>query len=437
MMRFFRKYHKILGLFCSFFIIMSALSGIVLNHRKAFAPVDISRSLLPRSYHYSNWNNASVKGSFRLSADSILLYGGAGIWLTDSLHSRFSDFSAGLSEGADNRTTNKIRRTSSGEIFAVTSFDLYRLNPQARAWERLSEQAGIVERIADLEARADTLVVLTRSQAIVALYPFRDFRPMQLLQPQGYKAEATLFRTLWLLHSGELFGLPGQLIVGALGLCMIILCLTGLLYSFCPSIIRRRKQRHLSAKKSIKTMKKSLLWHNKTGATLLLFLLVLAISGMFLRPPLMIAIIRAKVKPVPGSVLASANPWHDKLRCIRYDARRAEWLLYASSGFYAMAGLETEPSPLLRTPPVSVMGVTVLEESSAGWLVGSFAGLYGWNRLNLILRCYEKIFSHAEVEKLSVPCSLIYHDESLYRNHSAKYTSMIFPTCRATTSAGR
>jgi hypothetical protein len=25
-----------------------------------------------------------------------------------------------------------------------------------------------------------------------------------------------------------------------------------------------------------------------------------------------------------------------------------------------------------------------------------------------------KIFSYAEVEKLSVPCSLIYHDESLY-----------------------
>jgi hypothetical protein len=387
---FFKKYHKWLGLFCSVFIIMSALSGIVLNHRRIFSGIDLPRSLLPASYHYKNWNNDAVKGSFKLSPDSILLYGGAGIWLTDSLHTRFADFNAELLSGADNRITNKIMRASNGDVFAITTFDLYRLNPHG-GWENISAQAGISERLSDLAAHGDTLVVLGRSQAYISTSPFKTFQAMDLLQPDNYSPEATLFRTLWLLHSGELFGLPGKIINGALGLCLIVLCLTGAIYTFCPGIIKRRKKRSLSAQQTIKAMRSSLRWHNKVGSTLIVLLVGLVISGMFLRPPLMIAIIRSKVKAIPASVLSSDNPWHDKLRRLRYDGERREWLLYASSGFYSLAGLNAVPRSIDRRPPVSVMGVTVLEPvSPTVWLVGSFSGLYYWNRESgQIIDCYK------------------------------------------------
>lgn len=389
MVRFFKKYHKWLGLFLSFFIIMSSFSGIILNHRKTFSGVAISRSLLPASYSYNNWNNGAVKGSFKLSPDSILIYGGVGIWHTDSLHTSFSDFNLGIKTGADNRITSRIVRTCDSGIYAATTFDLYKLTSGA-SWESLTAHAGIDERISDLAVRGDSLIVLTRSKAYLSVYPFSQFTPIELAKPTGYSPDATLFRTFWLLHSGELFGLPGKFFVDMLGVLLIVLSITGIIYTFSPGIIKRRKKRSLPVKRAVSTMKTSVKWHNKIGALFLVFFIVLAISGMFLRPPLMIAIIRSKVKPIPGSVLSSSNPWHDKLRCLRYDSMRSEWLLYTSSGFYSLKGLSSTPERLRGTPPVSVMGVTVLEPVSSGWLVGSFSGLYHWNRESgLIMDCFK------------------------------------------------
>lgn len=389
MIRFFKNYHKWIGLFLGFFLILSAFSGIILNHRKAFSGVDIPRSLLPASYEYDSWNNGAVKGSIRLDGDSVLLYGGAGIWLTDTLHSHFSDFNVGLKKGADNRITNQIVCTNDGKSFAVTTFDLYRLSHENR-WENLTTKAGINERISDLAVRGDSLVVLTRSQVYASVAPFETFSKIELAEPAGYSSEATLFRTLWLLHSGELFGLPGKLVVDLVGVLVIVLCATGIIYTLCPGIIRRRKKKGLPAKTMVDTMKTAVRWHNRIGATGILFFIIIAVSGMFLRPPLLIAIIRSQVKPVPGSVLNCENPWHDKLRCLRYDSTHNEWLLYASSGFFSLKELDAVPKRIQGTPPVSVMGVTVLEPLPEGWLVGSFSGLYHWNRqTGRIIDCYK------------------------------------------------
>lgn len=61
----------------------------------------------------------------------------------------------------------------------------------------------------------------------------------------------------------------------------------------------------------------ALKWHNKPGVILFAFLLILAVSGAFLRPPLLIAIIRTKMKTIPGTKLHKPNVWHDKLRTLR------------------------------------------------------------------------------------------------------------------------
>lgn len=367
---------------------MFCFSGIILNHRNVFSGVDVSRSMLPASYRYDNWNNGSVKGSIHLSSDTVLLYGGAGIWLTDTLHTSFSDYNAGLKKGVDNRITNKIIKTGNNEIYAATTFDLYKLT-SGSIWENLTEKAGIDERISDLVVKGDSLVVLTRSYAYVSTVPFERFTRMEFAKPNGYSPDVPLFRTFWLLHSGELFGLPGQLFVDCLGILLIVLCVTGIIFFFCPGIIKRKKKKHIPAKTTVNTMKASVRWHNKIGVTFLVFFLLLAISGMFLRPPLMIAIIRSQVKPVPGSILSDDNPWHDKLRCLRYDSTNNDWILYSSSGFYRMNDLASLPEKMQKTPPVSVMGVTVLEPDSTGWMVGSFSGLYHWDRNSgEVMDCY-------------------------------------------------
>lgn len=379
MLNFFRKYHKWIGLFFSFFIIMFSISGILLNHRKALSTTNVSRSLLPKSYHYENWNNGAVKGAFYLSPDSVLFYGGSGIWLADSSMSRFADFNAGLKKGTDNRITSKIIKTKSGKVFAATTFDLYQLGDDDR-WINRTGALETEERLTDLAVKGDSLVVLSRSEVFISLPPYDQFRQLELKPPVGYTPKVSLFRTMWLLHGGELFGLPGRLFVDILGIVMIVLCVTGIIYMFLPRITKKRKEKKLPVWNAKRVFTLSLKWHNKLGVTLLLFLLLLSITRMFLRPPLLIAIIRSNVKPIPGSVLDSENPWNDKLRCLVYDERECDWLLYTSSGFYAMNRIDGTPVELKKVPPVSVMGVSTLEREGEEWVVGSFSGLYRWNR---------------------------------------------------------
>ena len=44
MKNFWKKYHKWVGLFFSFFILMFCFSGIVLNHRTLFSKAEVSRN---------------------------------------------------------------------------------------------------------------------------------------------------------------------------------------------------------------------------------------------------------------------------------------------------------------------------------------------------------------------------------------------------------
>lgn len=377
--RFSRVSHKWVGLIFSIFIILFAISGILMNHRKGISHIDLPRGWLPKHYSYNNWNNSAVKGTIVQAPNEVLIYGGAGIWQIDSLQSEPIPYMEGLKKGADNRNTNAIAKTPSGDIFAATTFDLYRLGDN-EVWQNLSHLLQTEDRLTDLAVRGDSLVLLSRSHAFFSLPPYEAFTQVELAKPTLHSRKATLFRTLWLLHSGQLYGLPGILLVDLLGVLMILLSVTGIIYFISPGIIRRRRRKKKEVKCATKTMGTSIRWHNKVGSWLLVLFVLLAFTGMFLRPPLMIAIIRSKVSPPVGSVLDSPNPWHDKLRVLRYDDDEDEWLLYTSSGFYTLKHLHAVPKKLLQTPPVSVMGVSVLEKDGPNWMVGSFSGIYSWNR---------------------------------------------------------
>jgi len=376
-----RKWHKWVGIFFTFFIFMFAFSGIFLNHRRAISSLDIPRKILNSDYQYENWNNGAIKNSIKLSPDSVLVFGNNGIWLTDTQHTFFKPYSQGLKKGADNNTVNNIVKANNNDLYAVTTFDIYKLANGNDKWQNLSHLIETKERFSDIALYDDTLVLMTRSHLFVSVAPFEKFNRMELKAPHGYKKETSLFRTMWTLHSGELFGITGKIIVDIIGLLVIILCVTGVILMFFPSLIKRRKRKGKPVSGKVKWMHQSLKWHNKLGAWFIVLFLISCITGMFLRPPLLIAIVRAKVKPVPGSVLNSANPWFDKLRCLRYDATSHDWLLYSSEGFFSIKTWDAIPEKILKSPPVSVMGVTVMEPvDSIRWIVGSFNGIYYWDR---------------------------------------------------------
>jgi hypothetical protein len=169
------------------------------------------------------------------------------------------------------------------------------------------------------------------------------------------------------LHNGELFGIVGKLIVDAIALILVLLCITGLVFWLIP------KRKIL--------LQTSLHLHDKIGRYTIILTLLVALTGWCLRPPVMIALVLNKIPALPCTTLKNENPWNDKLRMIRYDDDCHDWLLSTSEGFYSLNLGKAMVKPVTSAPPVSVMGLNVLQKDKKGrWLCGSFSGLFVWDR---------------------------------------------------------
>lgn len=377
-----RKQHKWVGLLFGFFILMFCISGIILNHRSAFLRYDVSRRWLPDAYLYQNWNGGLLRGTVSMPGDTtVLIYGNAGMWVTDSSGSFYRGFNEGLPEGADSRQIRSVVKTSDGQLFAAGQFGLFQR--QGNVW--IEKQLPLLphERLSDAICKGDSLIVVGRSCLYVSVSPFHFFERLTLQSPAEYQGKVSLFRLMWMLHSGELFGTAGKLFVDAVGLFLAFLCITGYLYWIIRHYVRRRINLQKKVDRSlVRFLGKTLKYHDKLGRLTLFVTLFLCITGWCLRPPVLLALIHGEVTPPAGSALDSPNPWNDGLRMLRYDDESAQWLVSTSKGFYALNSLTDVPQSLLDTPPVSVMGVNVWERMGDGrWLVGSFSGLYIWHRV--------------------------------------------------------
>lgn len=352
---------------------MFAVSGLILNHSLLFSDINISKTLLPSEYLYRQWNNGLLRGTV-LWNKQVLVYGNNGIWQTNAEASYIKDFNKGLPKGVDHRQIRGIEKTSSEDLFALGQYGLYRWQAN-NSWHKVHlPQHSSSERLSDITMKGDSLLIIGRSYIYLTSPPYKKFKTIMLPQAANDDGKVSLFRTIWLLHSGELFGTIGVLLVDTIALAFILLTITGVVCWLLPYI--RKEKRKMLSNKFPK-------WHNKIGKLTIVCTIGLCITGWFLRPPALIAIASGRIPPLPFTTMDSDNPWHDELRSLRYDNICQDWLLYTSNGFYTMKNLHTTPKPELLHPPVSVMGINVAEKNNDGkWIIGSFSGLYHWDRVN-------------------------------------------------------
>lgn len=426
-----KKYHRWLGLVLSVFMLVFCVSGIILNHREVFSGCEVSRKWLPASYHIKNFNNGVVKGTVvkksaahSLSSencDSVLTYGCAGVFLTDSRLSTWQDFNAGLPESIDERNVRHVVKAKDGSLWCAALRDVYRYDENSHRWKKV-ELPGNEERIMDVALAKDsmTVVALTRSR-VFTIVPFVQYGEIVKIgksssetyrveskiipAPKKYEPKTTLFKLVWHLHSGEFFGLPGKLVVDAIALVLIVLSITGILLFILPYGIRRAKK--LAAKARMKRLGKqfawNMKWHNKIGYVTIVLTLWIAITGMCLRPPLMVPLVLSKL---PQAVGEDGNVWQDKLRAIRWDAVQGDWLVSTSEGFLRVDEDFSQAPKMLpddECPKLSPMGVTVWEsDGKGGWIVGSFRGIYRWNPVNHSLNQILDYFTGKPSEETSM-----------------------------------
>lgn len=443
-----KKYHRWFGLVLSVFMLVFCVSGIILNHREAFSGCEVSRKWLPASYHVKNFNNGVVKGTVvknqktasdsteqslaveknpsvhansSESPDSVLVYGCAGVFLADSRLSTWQDFNAGLPESIDERNVRHVVKAKDGSLWCAALRDVYRYDENSHRWKKV-ELPGNEERIMDVALAKDsmTVVALTRSR-VFTIVPFVQYGEIVKIgksssetyrveskiipAPKKYEPKTTLFKLVWHLHSGEFFGLPGKLVVDAIALVLIVLSITGILLFILPYGIRRAKK--LAAKARMKRLGKqfawNMKWHNKIGYVTIVLTLWIAITGMCLRPPLMVPLVLSKL---PQAVGEDGNVWQDKLRAIRWDAVQGDWLVSTSEGFLRVDEDFSQAPKMLpddECPKLSPMGVTVWEsDGKGGWIVGSFRGIYCWNPVNHSLNQILDYFTGKPSEETSM-----------------------------------
>jgi hypothetical protein len=375
----FRKFHKWPGIVIALFVILFALSGIVMNHRSVFSSIDVSRRSLPSNYKYENWNLAAVRGSIILSGNTGLMYGNIGVWKTTDDFKSFSDFNQGFPKGIDGRKINSLVKFGDNWLVAATQFGLFKRDINNGEWQKARLEIKN-ERIVDLAIKQDSLVILSRDY-LIKTADLENFSIVQLPPPINYIRKTGLFNTFWELHSGELFGLAGKLVVDLFGAVVILLSVTGLLHFFFPKIIRRRKEKGNEVASLNQVKRKNLRWHNVVGYIFVFFLVINTFSGMHLRPPLLIAIADKQVGIIPFTHLDTPNPWQDKLRRIFWDGTLRKYIFSTSDGFYyADETLSGELVHIPLQPPVSVMGCNVFEKIGEGkFMVGSFSGMFLWD----------------------------------------------------------
>jgi len=381
MITFFRKYHKWLGVIFGFIILSYVFSGIILNHRGALSFLDVDRKLLPKQYRYQNWNNAAVKSTLKLSPDSILVYGNIGIWLTDSSFSDFTNFSKGFPEGIDNRKISQIFKVNGNRLLAGSLSGLYLFQNDVNKW--IPVTIPVKEKnIVDIIQKQDTIIILTRSW-LLKTTDISHFIVLQLPPPENYDNKAGLFKTLWVIHSGEIYGIAGKIIVDFAGLVFAFLTITGIIV-FINKIILIRNRNTAEVRGKLKSSNRwNIKWHNKFGWIALAVLILNTTTGMFLRPPLLGFIGNSRVGKIKFTELASPNPWFDQLRRIHFDKEADRFIVIMMDGFYySDDNFKSDLKPFRSQPPASIMGVTVFEKIDPyKYLVGSFEGLFTWNSL--------------------------------------------------------
>jgi len=399
--KFFKKYHKWLGIIATVFLLNFSISGIILGHRNFFSPIDISRKYMPDIYSYHNWDNASVRGAIKISEDSILLYGNMGVWLTDSNYSSYQDFSKGYKKGIDHKKICKIFKTSKGVLLSGSLFGLHYYNTNLKEWTEIKLPSIHNPRIVDILEKDDSLFLLTRS-FLLTTKDFKKFEIRQLPNPENYDQKVGLFKTFWLMHSGEAYGLAGVLFVDFIGLVLIFLSLTGLFFFINKIKIKKKQENPVLIKQIKKRNLWYLKWHNKFGWIFAIFLVIVTFTGMFLRPPLLIPIASSKVGKLPLSTLDSDNAWYDQLRRITYDSIQDRFVIATLNAvYYSDDNLKSPLKRYKNQPPISVMGYNVFEQKdSSNILVGSFLGLFMWNtKTGYITDCIKK-------ERYTLPTSL-------------------------------
>ena len=384
-----RWLHKYLGLLLVLFLMWMSLSGVLMNHPDMISGVSVPGWLVPPQYHIKNWNRSAIVSLVYSQKNSHIAYaaGKEGAWISTDGGVTFSEMIEGL---PDSRYYRKISHLwlHEGEagslLLAATSRGLYACALPEQQWQpvKLGEEPEPVRKILTV---GDALMIFTDSHAYRSKLPPARLHFEQInLMRQNSENRVSLVKLFFDLHDGKAWGLPGKLLFDAVGVVMFFLSLSAFYSWYYPW--KRKRENAQKRRQGSRPMRRLFKWflkyHLKLGIWTAAILLLIGGTGFFMRPPLLAVIAEGSVARswYPGALPDS--PWHEKIQNVLYDAVDDKLVIAATDGLWTAPADFSQPFRELELDvPIFVMGATVFEPyGSGGYLVGSFNGLYHWQR---------------------------------------------------------
>ncbi|NME66907.1 PepSY domain-containing protein [Flammeovirga aprica] len=365
------SWHKYIGLFLSIILVWMSVSGILLNHPDLIATFSIPKAYFPDEYIPENWNRGGIQDIVYVGQDTIIIGGKQGVWKSnDSGKSFQSLMHNGFPEAIYYQKVNDLYYdTLQSEIYVATFGGIYKLDLSNNQWTAITTPNQYPEKFVKVINVKGQLYAVSQSHIYSIQANQLEVYPIFKKEHN----EVDMIQFTFALHSGWLWGTPGRLFYDFLSLILIFLSLTSLYITF----FKKKKATH-SISKKIKQF--IITYHTKIGVWTFLFLLIIGGTGMFMRPPLIVALYNGKV---PSSIIPDRfleNEWYHTIRNALYDPQTDRIILDTTEGIFA--GKSDGESAFEKQDwkvNIFVMGATVFEPlGDKHFLVGSFYGLYDY-----------------------------------------------------------
>lgn len=384
--------HKWVGLLLLLFVVWMSASGILLNHPEVIRDVSVPRWLVPPQYRIQNWSRGALRTAVFSQADPRIGFigGTQGVWRTGDGGHTFQHMARGFPESYIDRQTDSLVLYEEGppRLFAGTRGGLFVCDVESENWQRIA-LPGTDERVQKIIRVSDRLLVFTSSHAYRGSLSADGFTVAPItMRPGGEpRASIPLVEVFFTLHSGKMWGLAGRLLFDVVGVAIIFFGVSGFLLWYWPGKLRRAQRspkgaHSKTARATVGHYRWMFRYHLRLGIWLALPLLIIGGTGLFMRPPMLVALAFGELPRGLYPAALPDNPWHDRIRSALYDHVKDKLILETTDGFWA--GSPDFKAPFERTAspgPVFVMGTTVFEPyGNGGYLVGSFSGLFHLER---------------------------------------------------------
>lgn len=287
-----RKFHKYVGLICLIWFILMGVSGVLINHPWLIRAMSVPSAFVPSIFHYANWNRMAMRdAAYSLqSPDLLFICGRKGVWQSKDRGRTFLAMDNGYPSSAFEKYTNCLLLTETSgfqQLYAGNRAGLFLWNFESEKWEKIKHKALNHTEVKDIIWGGRYPLVFTADKCFSLQGPGQKpvLLPMPLIFNIPPLNRVSMTRFMLGIHDGSITGLPGKLLVDAvgLGLVLVFLSFSAMVLWFLPRHGKTIFKRRLNTQ----VYRLFRRYHFKLGIYSVLLLMGITVTGMMIRPPLM------------------------------------------------------------------------------------------------------------------------------------------------------